>query len=63
MPKYEICIVSKEYRYIEVEANNESDAKDMAWEQVACGYTANTKPEDYDTEVFIDSLIEENTNA
>ena len=59
MPKYEICIVSKEYRYIEVEAEDESEAKDKAWDKVACGYTCNVKAEDYDTELYIENKITE----
>jgi len=59
MPKYEVCIVSKEYRWIEVEADNESDAKDAAWDKVACGYTGDVKADDYDTEVQVEGLVDD----
>jgi len=59
MPKYQICLLSKEYRYIEIEADNEDKAKDKAWDKVACGYTCDTKAEDYDTEVFVEHEIQE----
>lgn len=58
MPKYEICIVSKEYRWVHIEAETESDAKDEAWDLIACGYTGDTKPEDYDTELYVESVEE-----
>ena len=63
MPKYEICIVRKEYRYIKIDAATESDAKNLAWDKVASGDAHDIKPPDYDTEIFIDSLIEENEDA
>jgi hypothetical protein len=50
--QYEICVVSKEYRYLIVEAENESEAKDMAWDRVSSGFTCDTKAQDYDTEVY-----------
>ena len=59
MPKYEICIVSKEYRYVEIEADNENEAKDKAWDKVACGYTGDTKAEDCDTELYIERVFSE----
>ena len=58
MKKYELCVVSKEYRYLVVEAENENDAIDKAWDKVASGFTCDIKAQDYDTEVY----LEGNTN-
>ena len=58
--KYEICIVSKEYRWIEVEASDESEASDAAWGQIES--VLNRKPEDYDTELFIERKTEPQAN-
>ena len=64
MPKYEICVVSKEYRYITIEADNQEDAKDKVWDKIACGFTGDTKPEDTDTELYLErELDEENEDA
>ena len=57
MPKYEICIVSREYRYVEIEAANASDAMDTAWGMVADGYTTTTKAQDYDTDIYNEGEI------
>jgi hypothetical protein len=55
MKKYEICVVSKEYRYVEVEAEDEFDAKDKAWDQIE--NVLNRKPEDYDTELYVEGEV------
>lgn len=57
LKKYEICIVSKEYRWVEIEAENEEDAKDKAWDKVACGFTGDTKPEDTETDLYVEGII------
>jgi hypothetical protein len=54
MKTYELCIVSKEYRWVHIEAESESEAIDKAWDKVACGYTGDVKAEDYDTEVYLE---------
>jgi hypothetical protein len=54
MKTYEVCIVSKEYRWVHIEAESESEAIDKAWDKVACGYTGDVKAEDYDTEVYLE---------
>lgn len=51
MTPFEIRIVSKEYRWVYVEAEDAEAAKNQVWEMVYAGYTSNTKPEDYDTEL------------
>ena len=53
---YEVCIVSKEYRWVDIEAPNEESARDQAWKKVEYGYTGDTKADDYDTEVFIEGV-------
>jgi hypothetical protein len=58
MNTYELCVVSKEYRYLRVEAENESDAIDKAWDRVASGYTCNIKAQDYDTEVYLEGEVQ-----
>lgn len=55
MKTYELCIVSKEYRYIKVEAENENDAIDQAWGKVAAGFTCDTKVQGYDTDIYLES--------
>ena len=59
MKKFEVCIVSKEYRWIEVEANDEAEATDKAWDKVACGYTGDVKPEDTDTDIYVEGEVQE----
>lgn len=59
MKKFEVCILSKEYRWIEVEAEDAEAAREMAWDKVTCGYTGDVKAEDCDTEVYIEREINE----
>lgn len=54
--KYEVCIVSKEYRWIEIEAMDQSDAIDKAWVKVENGFTCDTKPQDSDTDIYVEGL-------
>ena len=57
MKTYEVCVVSKEYRYVNVEAETEEDAIDKAWDWVARGLTSDTKAQDYDTEVYLEGEV------
>ena len=53
MNKYVLCVVSKEYRWVEIEAEDDVQAIDMVWgdiENIMSG-----KPEDYDTDVYVES--------
>ena len=59
MKTYELCIVSKEYRYIQVEAESENDAMDQAWDKVASGFTCDTKAQDYDTDIYMEGEVNE----
>lgn len=52
---YELCIVTKEYRYITVGAENESDALDQAW--AAIESILNRKAEDYDTDIYVEGEV------
>ena len=49
---FTICVVSKEYRYVEVEAENQEEAIDKAWDGIE--NILNGKAEDYDTEMFVE---------
>ena len=56
MNKYVLCVVSKEYRWVEIEAEDDVQAIDMVWgdiENIMSG-----KPEDYDTELTVESVEE-----
>jgi len=55
MKRYEICVVSKEYRYVEVQADNEDDARDKAWGLIE--NVLNRKPADYDTELYVEGEV------
>lgn len=56
MKTFEICVVSKEYRTIHVEAETEEDAKDKAWDSLE--NILNIKAEDYDTEIYVEGVTE-----
>lgn len=56
MYKYTIAVVSKEYRWVEVVAEDESKARDQVWMNI--DRTLNRKAEDYDTELYIEDSIE-----
>ena len=53
---YEICIVTKEYRWIEVEAVSPESAKNQVWSLVDAGYVGDTKPEDCEHELLIEGI-------
>jgi hypothetical protein len=57
MKKYEICVVSKEYRYVEVEAEDEIQAREKVWQDLLDADFFDTKPQGYDTEVFTECEI------
>jgi len=52
MNKYEICVVTKEYRYVEVGAEDDVEAIDKVWLQIE--NILNRKPQDFDTEVYVE---------
>lgn len=51
-----ICVVSKEYRYVDVEADSQEDAIDKAWDDIE--NIMNRKAVDYDTDLYVDSVEE-----
>ena len=51
-----ICVVSKEYRYVEIEAESQQEAVDKAWGDIES--ILNRKAEDYDTDLYVDSVEE-----
>ena len=55
MNTYEVVVVSKEYRTIHVDALDEESAREKAWDML--DNTLNKKPEDYDTEVYVEGLV------
>lgn len=55
MKTYEVCVVSKEYRWVNVDADDEVAAKDAVWSGIE--NILNRKPEDYDTEVYIEAEV------
>jgi hypothetical protein len=56
MKRYAICVVERAYRYVEVEAEDETDAKDKVWADIE--NIINKKAEDYDTDVIVDGFEE-----
>ena len=59
MKRFEVCILYKEYRWIEVEAEDQEQAKEEAWDKVACGFTGDVRADDEDTEVYVEREIPE----
>lgn len=57
MKKFEVYIISKEYRRIEVEADDSSEAYEKAWDQIE--NAMNCKPEDYDTDVYVEGEVQD----
>lgn len=60
MKRFAIVVVSKEYRYVEVEAQDEAEAEDQVWTGIE--NILNRKPEDYDTEVYVEGYQEITVN-
>jgi hypothetical protein len=56
MSRYSICVVSKEYRYITVEAETEEQAKDQVWDKI--DGVLSWKAEDWDTGLYVDAVEE-----
>lgn len=55
MALYDVTVVTKEYRSLTVEAESPEDARDSAWGQIE--RVLNWKPEDYDTEIYVEGEI------
>ena len=64
MKKYEVCIIHKEYRWVDIEAESEAQAKTKAWEMVSDGYVGDTSAQDADCEIRVeDEITEESEDA
>jgi hypothetical protein len=60
MKKYSVCVVCKEYRWVEVEAEDEYLARDMAWDDIE--NIVNKDAEDHDVEVYVEQEEKANGN-
>jgi uncharacterized membrane protein len=52
MAFYTVCLVSKEYRYVTVEADSDVEAEEMVIRDI--DNVMNRKASDYDTEIFVE---------
>lgn len=62
MPNFEVCIVVKEYRWLDIEAESEAKAKDKAYALLDADYFENNPAQDSDIEIYADET-KENTDA
>lgn len=51
---YEICVVSKQYRTMFVQAEDEEAARDLAWCRIADGFETTTKAEEFETDLYVE---------
>lgn len=54
MKTYDVVVVTKEYRTVQIDAENEEEARENAWG--ALGSVLNLDAQDYDTEVYVEGL-------
>lgn len=54
MPTYTLCVVSKEYRWLDVDAVDAEHALNQAYNDI--DNILNRKADDYDTEVIVESF-------
>lgn len=54
MKRYTICVVDREYRYVEVEAEDGTDARDKVWQDLEA--ILRKEPDDIDTDIVIDHV-------
>lgn len=54
LKKFQVVFVSKEYRYAQVEAYDEEEAREKGWDMVSAGYTCSVKASDYDTDLYVE---------
>lgn len=57
MKKYEVFIVTSDYRVIVVEAESPEIAEDIAWENIEFGAHTSVEPAESTTHVFIKGEI------
>ena len=53
---YEVCIVSKEFRWVDIEAPTEESACEQVMNMLDAGYVGDTDPEDCSTELLIEGV-------
>lgn len=53
---YEVCIIYKEYRWVEVEASTQEEAYHRAQAMIDNGYLGDNKPEDTEIELQLESV-------
>lgn len=56
MATYEVCIVSKEFRWVDIEAATEESACEQVMNMLDAGYVGDTDPEDCSTELLIEGV-------
>ena len=56
MKKYRVCVVSKEYRWVDIEATTELDAETKALDDI--DNIMNYKPGDYETDIYVEGESE-----
>lgn len=52
---YEVCIIYTEYRWVEVEASTQEEAKHRVKAMIDDGYIGDTEPEDTETTLELES--------
>ena len=55
---YEVCIIHTEYRWLEVEAGTHEEAKHRVQAMVDNGYIGDTRPDDTETEIDTELIVE-----
>ena len=56
MNKYTICVVDRSYRYVEVKAEKESEARDKVWSDLES--ILRKEPDEIDTDIIIEEVTE-----
>jgi hypothetical protein len=54
MNTYDVVVLSKEYRTVQIDAENEEEAREKAFDTL--DNILNRKAEDYDTDVYVEGL-------
>ena len=53
---YEVCIIYKEYRWVEIEASTQEEAKHRVHAMIDDGYIGDTQSEDTEIELQLESV-------
>lgn len=54
MNTYDVVVVTKEYRTVQIDAENEEEAREKAWDTFE--NILNLKPDDFDSDVYVEGL-------